>query len=294
MECNTIHCRQTALLIAFLTLFVTTALAQIPLAPGDIPGIEIIRSDTIKGKALWGLIDGGADIYFEYGFSNVTVQEILWENYRFKIEIYTMLSEEAAFGIFSVSHHKCNPDNLSKWCCRTPYQIQLATGNCYISVVNDSGTLSAQDLSRRISQRILEKVNREGLILPAIFSDTVLQAHVHRIKFISGPLGLQNGYPSWDEKFTSIEKYKAYILPIEFDTVFITISMITFSKAEDVQQFLLNVDTTDATSDKLWTNKIDGKQHYFKMINPKSILYLESDIPDSLLKPYIHTLKSDK
>lgn len=294
MECNTIHCRQTALLIAFLTLFVTTALAQIPLAPGDIPGIEIIRSDTIKGKALWGLIDGGADIYFEYGFSNVTIQEILWENYRFKIEIYTMLSEEAAFGIFSVSHHRCDPDNLSKWCCRTHYQIQLATGNCYISVVNDSGTLSAQDLSRRISQRILEKVDREAVILPPIFSDTVFQPHVYRIKFISGPLGLQNGYPSWDEKFSSIEKYKAYILPIEFDTVFITISMITFSKAEDVQQFLRNANVTEMTSDKLRMEKSNGKHQYYRNINPTSILYLESDMPDSLLKQYIHLLKSGK
>ncbi len=291
MECNIIHYRQTVLLLAFLTLFVTTALAQIPLAPGDIPGIEIIRSDTIKGKALWGLIDGGADIYFEYGFSNVTVQEVLWNNYRFKAEIYTMQSEEAAFGIFSLSRHRCKPDSLATWCCITPYQTQIAVGRYYITVMNDSGTSDSQELGSRISRKILAKSDGKGITLPAIFRNKIFLPYIFNVKLISGQLGLQNGYPSWDDKFISIEKYKAYILLIETDSGFAVVSAIEFSKTEDLDQFLHNIDPSKKAINDSWTDENNGNHRYFRKINSTNVIYVESDFPASILKKYIHAIE---
>ena len=42
----------------------------------DIPGGVILRSEQFDGNSLWGYIDGGADIYLEYGFEKVRVEEI--------------------------------------------------------------------------------------------------------------------------------------------------------------------------------------------------------------------------
>jgi hypothetical protein len=292
MECNIVIIRKSLLFIALLTILATTASAQISLTADDIPGIKIVRSDTVNGKALWGLIDGGADIYFEYGFSNVTVQEILWKDHHFKVETYTMGSEEAAFGIFSVSHHRCKSDTLTKWCCVTLYQIQFAAGTYYVSVVNDSGTSAEHEYSRLISKKILEKINREGLALPSIFSDILFQPHINKIKFVSGPLGIQNGFPSWEESFASIEKYGAYILPIESDSGSITISTISFVSSENTRQFLHNINTENAKIGEFLIDKSNGTRQYINVIKPTRMLYLESDMPLSIFKLYINAIKS--
>lgn len=283
----------SALTITFILLF-TNATAQISINSNDIQGIEILRSDTVTGKSLWGLIDGGADLYFEYGFLNVAVQEVLLENYRFKIEIYKMINETSAFGIFSVSHQQCNADTLTKWCCITPYQIQIAEGEYYISVVNDSGTTITINLSRNICEHILNKINKKELIIPPIFENELINPQIKNLKYISGPLGLQNGYPSWDDKFNSIEIFNLYILPINTDSEQVTISVINFEKTEDLEIFLRNTKLPSTKSTVAFsTNKEDVKKYFRKLDNNK-IIYLESEIPTPHLQKYIHAIESTK
>ena len=54
------------------------------------------------GEDLFLLINGGAEVYHEYGF-----QEALFQTYSTKegksinLEVYEMVSQEAAFGIYS-------------------------------------------------------------------------------------------------------------------------------------------------------------------------------------------------
>jgi hypothetical protein len=76
----------------------------IKLIPSDIPDGQITSTEQYDHNSLWGYIDGGADLYLEYGFNKVTAQEVLIDSFHFKVDIYEMNSPEAAFGIFSVSH----------------------------------------------------------------------------------------------------------------------------------------------------------------------------------------------
>ena len=46
------------------------------LLDSDINGGKILRTSYYDGTSLWGLIDGGADIYLEYGFDKLLLQEI--------------------------------------------------------------------------------------------------------------------------------------------------------------------------------------------------------------------------
>jgi hypothetical protein len=265
---------------------------QLSLTKSDIPDVKIIRSDTVYGKALWGLIDGGADIYFEYGFSNVAVQEIIWDNYRFKIEIYTMESDEAAFGIFSVSRHRCEPDSIAVWSCLSPYQTQIAIGRYYITVMNDSGKPALKDLSRNICTKILSKLNGKGLAVPDIFRKKVFLPYISGLKLLSGKLGLQNNYPSWEENFNSIEKYKIYLLPIESDSGYAVVSKITFRKAEDIGIFVDNLDPTKSGIKDKWMDKNNGTQRYFKKIDSTNVVFIESDLPTTLINKYIQAIES--
>ncbi len=121
--------RSSALLLAFVLLpGLAVAQTDMPvLIPGEIPGLEIRRVESFAGKALYGHIDGGADLYYEYGFERLSVQELRLNHESYFAEVYRMNDSGGAFGIFSVSHGECAPaDSLPPSSCVSPYVIQWA------------------------------------------------------------------------------------------------------------------------------------------------------------------------
>lgn len=81
--------------ILILYLLVSTSPAQInndfpKLVESDFPGSRITREQIFDGGGLWGYINGGADLFLEYGFDKLFLQEIEIDTYRFKIEFYKM------------------------------------------------------------------------------------------------------------------------------------------------------------------------------------------------------------
>ena len=73
--------------------------------PEDCPGIEVSgESKLYVGDDLFDLINGGAELYHEFGFVEVLVTEILIQGTDpLKVEIYDMGSPEAAWGIYSMT-----------------------------------------------------------------------------------------------------------------------------------------------------------------------------------------------
>lgn len=73
----------------------------------EMQGFEIINEpEYFQGDDLFFLINGGADIYLEYGFKDVI--SVSFENeqkLRFKAEIYQMQNDSAAYGIFSFNRN---------------------------------------------------------------------------------------------------------------------------------------------------------------------------------------------
>lgn len=69
----------------------------------ELNGFELIENpEYYKGDDLFFLINGGADIYLEYGFKDVISATYKNEpGLSFKVEIYQMLHDSAAYGIFS-------------------------------------------------------------------------------------------------------------------------------------------------------------------------------------------------
>lgn len=61
------------------------------------------HTDMFEGDDLFFLINGGADVYLEYGFKQVISRNYTSESGNsLKVELYEMLDEDAAFGIFSL------------------------------------------------------------------------------------------------------------------------------------------------------------------------------------------------
>lgn len=54
---------------------------------------------------LYDYIDGGAEIFFKYGFDSLIVQEYCFRNKSIILEIYKMASSKSAFGIYSYNRN---------------------------------------------------------------------------------------------------------------------------------------------------------------------------------------------
>jgi hypothetical protein len=74
--------------------------------PFGLPGLQPKgEAEIYKGDYLFDLINGGADVYFEYGF-----EQVITQNYQgvdgksgAKVEIYQMTDTDAAYGILSLT-----------------------------------------------------------------------------------------------------------------------------------------------------------------------------------------------
>jgi hypothetical protein len=225
-----------------LTIFITVTAQNNNSFPSlnqaDLAGGKI-KTSYYDGNALWGLIDGGADIYLEYGFDKLLFQEVEWRGYKFRVEVYRMSDEKAAFGIFSVSRFKCAvSDTLTKYICITPYQVQTALGKFYISIANDKGNREAQNLTVKLFGTILTRVNETAMELPSLFTKKIFDSYKNKMKFMRGKLGLQNGFPNWSDLFENYNNYEIYLLPVENENDYAYIAQIKFNSEDEMKRFV--------------------------------------------------------
>jgi hypothetical protein len=75
-------------------------------AAGELEGwTPAGEAQSFSGDRLFEHINGGADIFFEYGFDWLLVQQYDKEDKSLSLEIYRMKNPAAAYGIFSYNRH---------------------------------------------------------------------------------------------------------------------------------------------------------------------------------------------
>ncbi len=205
----------------------------------DVDGGVITRTEFYVGDELWGLINGGADLYLEYGLDRTLLQEINYDDNIYRVEVYGMTGLEEAFGIFSINKFNCaKSDTIVKHICITPYQIQAAVGRFYFSISNQSGDRAAQKYSLHLFQNLLAKIDIENFMLPDYFEQKQFEGYRSQVKLIKGRLGLQNGFPRWEKYFAGYNNYEIVLLPIKVDEGSINIALIDFRSDEDAERFI--------------------------------------------------------
>ena len=258
------------------------------LTKSDIGNTEIIQEKYFDGTALWGHIDGGADLYIEYGFDKLLFQEIEINGINFRVEYYRMKNPESAFGIFSVSRFKCeNSDTLTKFICITKYQVQSAVGRFYISIANDKGTTEAKNKTVELFSIILNKCNEKTFILPEPFEKPNIKKYSSDIKLFKGTLGIQNGLPLWVELFDGFSNYQIVVVPIENDNGYVDYSRVKFASSDDRIRFMRTIGFNpqpDQLRYKTWTN---GIFYIVKPISETEIFLLETVFSDNELHELI-------
>ncbi|HEX2962034.1 MAG TPA: DUF6599 family protein [Ignavibacteriales bacterium] len=270
-----------------LILFFTSgaAFAQSDEMPGillsDIPSGEILRNDYFDGKSLWGYIDGGADVYLEYGFSKLRLQEVNYKNHHFKLEVYRMKDPQASFGIFSISRFKCiEPGSFSRFSCISNYQVQTAWDRYYISAINDNGTVEEVTLSKELVSIITGKIAQDSIEIPGFFRKRIFAPYLNELKLFHGKLGVQNGFPAWSDQFDRYGKFSMYILPIETSSGYAYVAKIKFSSAVDMKDFHEKAGFKNLSETLLSVSK-NGILKAMRKTGDDELVYFETNFPSA-------------
>lgn len=271
-------------LIILNIFFITCYAQETPmLNENSLPGIEKITTRHFDYDGLWGYINGGADLYFEYGFKSVTVQDFKINGSDFMVDIYHMKSPEAAYGIYSVSRFRCLHSNLlNQHDCATPYQYIAAKGNHFLSIANNTGSEVDQEVGLRIARKYLDQMDEGSLQIPEIFSHSMFNQGIDNMKLIFGPLGMQNGFVHWDGLFANFINYEAWVMPAEVNDTRFNIGFIKFENEEIRDHFITGNDIAVLDPADLETSE---EVKRFAFIMPDGMLFYDGKLPEKLLLP---------
>jgi hypothetical protein len=163
----------------------------------EISGWKIIDSpQRYKGDELFLLMDGGADIYLEYGFKQaVNCMYINDANASVKVEIYQMKSPEGAYGIFTNNSGEDGEKIMvGNGGLLTNYGLIFWKNNFMVSITGSNNEINTKtelvNFAKSIDTKIEAGGKRPGIV-NILFSAKESPASV---KYLRGNLALMNNY----------------------------------------------------------------------------------------------------
>jgi len=114
-----------------------------PLLPADaaVPGWKRVDNLRVFTKAdLYGYIDGGAEVFFEFGFDSLTLQKYRNGANEVAVEVYRMTDAAAATGIYLMKRGKETPDaSFKERHTLNRHQLMFQRNRYYVTINNLSG-----------------------------------------------------------------------------------------------------------------------------------------------------------
>jgi len=171
--------------------------------------VEVKNERVFTGTALYGFMNGGADLFYEYGFKELVSREIRYKDEDFTVDVYTMDTPLDAFGIYSIHVFKClRTDSLGRFDCLSKYQLQAVDGNAYVSIVFPSGSDAARKSADEL-YRMYVADGKTAVNIPGQLTYMV-QSGSGTVKYMKGKLGVNNVQPSLAGLLDSINDYEVW------------------------------------------------------------------------------------
>jgi hypothetical protein len=270
-------------------LFMILPAQDIPqLDPDEIQNAKITSQKTYEGEGLFGYIDGGAELYLEYGFDKLMRQELERNGEKFTVLIYRMADPQSAFGIYSLYRYKCDSTTrLTRTECGSAYAYTAQRNRFYYSVINQTGSNLSRLESVEFAKTLAGKIQPDSIPWPDLFNMDVFIGHQNALKFIRGNIALQQVLVDWNPYFEAISNYSAWYLPIEnekYGTLFL--ALIRFNNITDRKKFIKN---TSLNLQK--TGDVNLKKSKMGWnIDDFEILYLDATASNEAISPYVSAI----
>lgn len=231
--------------VLFLISLLTNNISaqEIPkIKQSELSDLTITRNETFDGESLWGYMNGGADIYLEYGFEILRVEEFVFQDEEVKMELFKMKNSLSAFGIYSIKTFKCEQSNvLAETDCLNKFQHQALCGNYYIQIINNSGSEEAKELMKKIAEKIIMKIDINAPVLPCNYLLDTLGVPFSDIKMVKGYLGLQNKLIELSAYFDGLTDYQVYFAKVEEEGEKVNYYEVVFGDKDKKQRFKDNI-----------------------------------------------------
>ncbi len=118
------------------------------------------ETEYAEGEDLFLLIDGGAQIYHEYGFKKAAYQRYSDKNGKsINLELYEMSSQEAAYGIYTFRRgDEGNPVDVGHEGWLESYYLNFWQGNFLVTIVGLDTDITILDGLKRIARAVDSKL----------------------------------------------------------------------------------------------------------------------------------------
>jgi len=165
---------------------------------GEAPGwTRKGESLGYRGEDLFTYIDGGADIYNEYGFRQIVVQD--YEDASHKtvtLEVFEMADAAAAFGMFTFKTSARGSDvELGQGGRLEDYYLNFWAGPVLVTVTGFDESPGSVGGVRSIAEAADRKLKARGERPAHAAAFPPEWAARGGLKYLRGPLGLRNQHP---------------------------------------------------------------------------------------------------
>jgi hypothetical protein len=156
-------------------------------------------------SALWGYMNGGADLWLEYGFEALWVWEGEMDSTEVKVEIFRMEDAAKARGIYSLKSGGISRESWAAPLWIHPYQVKMVLDEYYISLINyrgdESGRKACVKAAGGIQGLFGAQLHRPPPGMPADSLD---------YQYLQGSLGLSNAFTSLENILEGVEAYQIW------------------------------------------------------------------------------------
>ncbi len=114
---------------------------------------------TYKGNQLYEYINGGAEIYLEYGFVQVITQEYFHGDESLVVDIYEMTDAKAAYGVYSVHRGpEVTPLKVGDEGYQYEYQTAFWQDRFYVVIMGYKSDRATQSVLAEFAKKISKKI----------------------------------------------------------------------------------------------------------------------------------------
>ena len=206
--------------------------------------ITVKRERTFVGTGLYGFMNGGADLFLEYGVKKLTTRDIVYMGEEYTLDIYEMPTPEDAYGIYSVHTFRCTQADVDEEInCLSTYQYQTVKANFYVSLVFASGSNKAKTNAKEVIQHYIADIEGKQIPFPEQLQASLPPPYSGKLKFLRGPISISGAHLSLSKTLEGIKINGVWFFPSSNEGE--NRAIVLFNDAETTNSIRENVETGD-------------------------------------------------